>query len=99
MAVGRETFPKIFAEAIFGLILSIGAPACYLGKIKKFDTNASFVQKKISYIKGVGSTFKQGGGAEICVAIPPSGGGGALPPCYQKPSTLLPQLTSSVPCT
>ena len=38
---------KIFVKAYFGLILSIRAFACYLGKVKKFYTNASFVQKNI----------------------------------------------------
>ena len=47
MAVGRKTSSKIFVKAIFGLIFSIRVPACYLGKVKKIYTNASFVQKDI----------------------------------------------------
>ena len=38
---------KIFVKAYFGLILSIRAFACYLGKVKKFYTNVSFVQKNV----------------------------------------------------
>ena len=47
MAVGGETSSKILVETYFGLILSIRVPACYLGEVKKFYTNASYVQKNI----------------------------------------------------
>ena len=51
MAIEGKTSSKIFVGAIFGLILSIKVPACYLRKVKNFYTNASFVQKKYPNLK------------------------------------------------